>query len=65
MNDKQIVGYVKEMIVNNLSTRGFFEETVLISCDKTNNLLLEHIDGLIELFNKAKEILESKSDKDE
>lgn len=63
MNDEQIVKYVKEMIVDNLSKRGFFEEVCLIKGDKTNKTLLAHINGLTELFTKAKEILEERDDK--
>ena len=63
MNNEQIIEYVKEMIVDNLSKRGFFEEVCLIKVDKTNKTLIYHINGLIELFTKAKEILENKGDK--
>ena len=60
MNNEQIVEYVKEMIVDNLSKRGFFEEVCLIKGDKTNKTLIAHINGLIKLFIKAKEILEKR-----
>ena len=63
MSNEQIVEYAKEMIVDNLSKRGFFEEVFLVKNDKTNKTLIDHIDGLIELFTKAKEILEERDDK--
>ncbi len=64
MNDKQIVKYVKDMIINNLAMRDYWEEMFTIKSDETNKTLLGHIDGLIELFTKAKEILENKGGKE-
>ena len=64
MNDEQIVKYVRDMITNNLTDKSFFEEAIWVKFDETNKTLLEHINGLIELFTKAKEILE-KGDKNE
>ena len=63
MTDKQIVEYVKRMIVYNLDNNDCQKEAILINFDDTNKLLLAHIKGLIELFKKAKEILEKESDK--
>ena len=63
MTDKQIVEYVKRMIAYNLDNNDCQKETILINFDDTNKLLLAHIKGLIELFKKAKEILEKESDK--
>lgn len=65
MNDEQIVKYVKDMIINNLAQRDYWEEIFIIKDDKSNKILISHIDGLIELFTKANEILESKGGKDE
>ena len=65
MNDKQIVDYVQDMIVDNLAKRDFWREIFTIKNDKTNKELLAHIEGLIELFTKAKEILENKGGKNE
>ena len=58
MTDKQIVEYVKRIIVYNLDNNDCQKEAILINFDNTNKLLLEHIIGLIALFKKAKEILE-------
>ena len=63
MNDEQVVKYVKDMIIDNLAKRGYWKEVSFIKIDETNKTLLAHIDGLIELFTKAKEILE-KGDKE-
>lgn len=65
MNDEQIVKYVKDMIIDNLAKRDFWQEASFISFDETNKTLLAHINGLIELFTKAKEILEKEGGKDE
>ena len=65
MNDKQIVDYVQDMIVDNLAKRDFWREIFTIKNDKTNKELLAHIEGLIELFTKAKEILENIGGKNE
>ncbi len=65
MNDEQIVKYVKDMIINNLEIRDYWKEIFTIKNDETNKTLLAHIDGLIELFIKAKEILENIGDEDE
>ncbi len=64
MNDEQIVKYVKEIIISNLSNY-HIKDAILVATDETNELLLEHINGLIKLFEKAKEILEKKGIKDE
>ncbi len=58
MNDEQIVKYVKDMIINNLAQKDYWEEIFIIKDDKSNKILISHIDGLIELFTKAEEILE-------
>ena len=63
MSDDQIVKYVKDMIVDNLGKRDYWREVVSINYDETNKTLIAHIDGLIELFTKAKEILESEGGK--
>ncbi len=65
MNDKQIIDYVQDMIVDNLAKRDFWREIFTIKNDKTNKELLAHIEGLIELFTKAKEILENIGGKNE
>ncbi len=65
MSDEQIVEYVMDMIVDNLAKRDYWIEIFYIKTDKTNKTLIGHIDGLIKLFTKAKEILESRGDKDE
>ena len=57
MNDEQIVKYVRDMIVDNLVKRDFWQEAAFLKFDETNKILVTHIDGLIELFIKAKEIL--------
>ena len=59
MTDKQIVEYVKRMIVYNLDNNDCQKEAISINFDDTNKLLLAHIKGLIEVFKKAKEILEN------
>ena len=58
MTDEQIIKYVRNMIVNNLYNNDCHNEAVYVCYDTTNKILLEHIVGLIELFKKAKEILE-------
>ena len=63
MSDEQIVKYVRSMITENLAQRGYWEEIAMIKLDDENRELLTHIDGLIELFTKAKEILEKKEGK--
>ena len=65
MTNDQIVKYVKDMIVDNLGKRDYWREVVSINYDETNKTLIAHIDGLIELFTKAKEILEKEDGKDE
>lgn len=60
MNDEQIVMYVRRMIINNLKDNDCLKDVFAIQFDKSNILLLEHIKGVIELFEKAKEILEGK-----
>ena len=62
MTDKQIVEYVKRIIVYNLDNNDCQKEAILINFDNTNKLLLEHIIGLIALFKKAKGILEKEND---
>lgn len=65
INNKQIVAYVKDMVIDNLRKRDFWQEIFIIINDKSGKVLVGHIDGLIELFTKAKEILErGKNDKD-
>ena len=63
MNDEQIVKYVRDMIVDNLAKRDYWQEAAFINFDKTNKTLIAHIDGIIELFTKAKEILKNKGGK--
>lgn len=58
MNDEQIVMYVRKMIMNNLKDNDCLKDVFAIQADRTNTLLLAHIKGVIELFEKAKEILE-------
>lgn len=65
MSDKKIIEYVRSMIVDNLAKRNYWQEVIAIKVDKTNKELLAHIDGLIELFQKAKEIIERKNNKNE
>ena len=65
MNDEQIVKYVRDMIADNLAKRDYWQEAAFLKFDKTNRTLIAHIDGLIELFTKAKEILKNKGGKDE
>ena len=65
MNDEQIINFVRDMIADNLAKRDFWEEIFFIKFDETNKTLIAHIDGLIELFTKAKEILENKGGKDD
>ncbi len=65
MNDKQIITYVKNMIVSNLANNDCTKDVALLITDTTNRELLAHINGLIELFTKAKEILENKGDIDD
>ena len=60
MNDEQIVAYVRRMIVHNLNNNDCLKEAITIQMDTSNTLLLAHIKGVIELFEKAKEILEAK-----
>ncbi len=62
MSDNQIIEYVRDMVINNLTRRGYWEDAALINTDDENKELLAHINGLLKLFEKAKEILE-KSDK--
>lgn len=63
MSDEHIVKYVQDMIVDNLAKRDFWQEAIYIKSDKTNKILLEHIVGLLELFQKAKEIIEGNNKK--
>ena len=63
MSDEHIVKYVQDMIVDNLAKRDFWQEVIYIKSDKTNKILLEHIIGLLELFQKAKEIIERNNKK--
>ena len=63
MNDKQIVAYVRKMIVTNLDANECINEAISIQLDTSNTLLLEHIKGVIKLLEKAKEILEDKNGK--
>ena len=65
MSNKQVIKYVKNLIINNLAKNECWEEIFFIKEDKTNETLLAHINGLIVLFVKAKEILEKKGGKDE
>ena len=64
MNNQQIVKYAREVVVFNLEKREFIKDMMLIMSDDTNQLLLEHINGLINLFMKAKEIIERECEKD-
>ena len=65
MEEREIIKYVEDMIVNNLAKRDYWREAMNVKCDETKKCLIAHIDGLIELFTKAKEILENKGGKDE
>ena len=65
MSDEKIIEYVRYIVLNNLNHNGFTKECAYVMNDETNRLLLEHIKGLIALFEKAKEILEKGGDKDE
>ena len=64
MNDKQIVEYARKLIRANLlqyeetNTATIISEIYNLDNDKTNKELLEHINGVIELLQKAKEIIE-------
>ena len=64
MNDKQIVEYARRLIRANLlqyeetNTATIISEIYNLDNDKTNKELLEHINGVIELLQKAKEIIE-------
>ena len=64
MNDEQIVKYAREVVLFNLEKREFIKDMMLIMSDDTNQLLLEHINELINLFMKAKEIIERECEKD-
>ena len=65
MDNERIVNYVSDMIIDNLAKRDYWTEAFRIKADGTNKTLIAHIDGLIELFQKAKEILEDGDYKDE
>lgn len=64
MNDKQIVEYARKLIRANLmqyeeTNTAYIISTIYnLDTDKTNGELLEHINGVIELLQKAKEIIE-------
>lgn len=60
MTDKQIIEYVKQMIMDNLERGDNVKEMAMLIVDDTNELLLAHIIGLIALFKKAKEIINDK-----
>ena len=64
MNDKQIVRYVENFIIDNLAKNNSRIDIAEIKSDETNEILIQHIDSLMSLFVKAKEILEKKGGKE-
>ena len=58
MNDYQIVEYARRIIMSNLTYWGLTTEIAEIMADSSNKVILAHIKGLNELFDKAREILE-------
>ena len=64
MNDKQIVRYVENFIIDNLAKNNSWIDIAEIKSDETNEILIQHIDSLMSLFVKAKEILEKKGGKE-
>ena len=65
MNDKQIVKYVENLIIDNLAKNDSWIDIAEIKSDETNEILIQHINGLMALFVKAKEILEKKGGKND
>lgn len=68
MNDKQIVEYVRNMIIVNLNqyiqnktgdVRLLMSEIYNLENDENNETLLGHIKGVKELLEKAEKIIES------
>lgn len=64
MNDKQIVEYVKRLIIENLNqyvctgdTELILSEIYNLDSDKDNKVLLGHIKGVKALLEKAEQII--------